>query len=120
MEQDETDWFSISFPRHCVFGHILLDTNPLDDVDSWKEIVQLSKKPRSIDPHRSNPIQIARKTTSNKKLQQKNKKARSVTLQLHGVHSKKIKGSKSGDTPDDIKLKNEHTSNDPISKISNI
>ena len=39
MEQDNTDRYSISFPRHCVFGHVLSDTDPLDDVDSWKEVV---------------------------------------------------------------------------------
>ena len=34
MEQDKADRFSISFPRHCVFGHVLSDTDPLDEVDS--------------------------------------------------------------------------------------
>ena len=65
MEQDKTDWFSISFPRHCVFGHVLLDTDPLNEVDSWKEVVQPSKKSRSVDPRRSNLIQTVRKKTSN-------------------------------------------------------
>ena len=68
MEQDREDSISISFPRHYVFGHVLLVTDPLDEVDSWKEVVQPSKKTRSIDPRRSNPIQTVRKTTSNKKL----------------------------------------------------
>ena len=68
MIQDKVDQFSISFPRHCVFGHVLLDTDPLDEVDSWKEVVRSSKKPRSIDPRRSNSIQTVRTTTSNKKL----------------------------------------------------
>ena len=49
MLQDKADRFSISFPRHGVFGHVLLDIDPLDEVDSWKEVVQPSKKPRS-DP----------------------------------------------------------------------
>ena len=40
MEQDKTDRFSISFPRHCVFGHVLSDTNPLDIMDSWKEVLR--------------------------------------------------------------------------------
>ena len=120
MEQDKTDRFSISFPRHCVFGHVLLDTNPLDEVDSWKEVVRPSKKPKSVEPCRLNPIQTARKTTNNKKLQQMNKKSRSVSMQLPGERDKKIKGSRSGKTPDDIKLSSEHTPNDPISTISNI
>ena len=38
-EQDSADRFSINFPRHCVLGHVLSDTNPLDEVDSWKEVV---------------------------------------------------------------------------------
>ena len=56
MEQDKADLFSVSFPRHCVFGHVLSATNSLDEVDSWMEVVQPSKKPRSVDPCRSNPI----------------------------------------------------------------
>ena len=39
MEQDKADRFPISFPRHCIFGHVLLDTNPHNNVDSWKEVV---------------------------------------------------------------------------------
>ena len=79
-KQNNANQFSINFPRHCVLGHILSDTDPLDDVDSWKEVVRPSKKLRSVDQRRSNPIQIVRKTTSNKKLGQKNKKSMSVTI----------------------------------------
>ena len=89
-------------------------------MDSWKEVVQPSKKPRSVDPRRSNPIQTAWKTTSNKKLRQKNKKSRSVTIQLSGDRDKKNKGSRSDNTPGHIKLRSEHTPNDPISTISDI
>ena len=32
------DCFHIDFPWHCVFGHVLLDSDPLNDVDSWKEV----------------------------------------------------------------------------------
>ena len=39
MEQDKADIFSISFPRHCVLGHVLSETDPLNEVDSWKEVV---------------------------------------------------------------------------------
>ena len=84
MEEGENDRFSISFPRNCVFGHVLSDTDPLDDMVPWKEVVRPSKKPRSVGPRRSNPIQITWKTTSNKKLKQHNKKSRSVALQLPG------------------------------------
>ena len=98
MEQDKRDRFSISIPRHCVFGHVLLDTNPLNNVDSWREVVQPSKKPRSVDPRRSNPIQTARKTTSNKILQQKSKKSRSVTIQTPEDRNNKNKESRSDNT----------------------
>ena len=33
LEQDKADRFYISFPRHCVLGHILSNTEPLDEVD---------------------------------------------------------------------------------------
>ena len=105
MEEDESDRFSISFSKNCVFGHVLSDTNPLDNMVPWKEVVQPSKKPRSVGPRRSNPIQTAQKTTSNKKLQQHNKKSRSVTIQLPGERDKKGKGPRSGNTLTDIKLR---------------
>ena len=68
--------FYINFPQHCVFGHILSDFNPLDNVDSWKEVVQQTKKLRSVGPHKSK----TKITTSNNKTNQKNKKSRSVTV----------------------------------------
>ena len=68
MIQDKVDRFSTSFPRHCVFGLVLSDTNSHDEVDSWKEVVRPSKKPRSVDPCRLNPILTVRKTTNNNKL----------------------------------------------------
>ena len=51
-EQDNADRCFVNFPRHCVLGHVLLDTDPLDEVDSWKKVVRPSKKPRSVDPRR--------------------------------------------------------------------
>ena len=68
--------FCIHFPQHCVFGHILLCSHLLDNVDSWKEVVQPIKKPRSVGLHKSKP----KKTTSKKKTNQKNKKSRSVIV----------------------------------------
>ena len=59
--------FCINFPCNCVLGHVLLDTNPLDDVDSWKKVVQPTRKPRSVGPHKSKPIQITEKTTKTRK-----------------------------------------------------
>ena len=120
MEQDKTDRFFISFPRYCVCGHVISDTNPLKDVDSWKEVVQPSKKPRSLDPCRSNPIQTARKTTSNKKLRQKNKKSRSVTVQIPEDCDNKYKGSRSENPPGHIKPRSERTSPDPVSTMADI
>ena len=33
-EQGRNNRFTINIPRHCVLGHVLLDINPLDEVDS--------------------------------------------------------------------------------------
>ena len=121
MVQDKADRFSISFPRHCcVFGHVLSDTNPLNKVDSWKEVVRPSKKSRSVDPRRSNPIQTVRKPTNNKKLQQKNEKSRSVTIQAPKDRNNKSKELRSDNTPGHIKPRSEYTPNDPISTICNL
>ena len=84
------------------------------------EVVQPSKKPRSVDPRKSNPIQTARKITSNKKLRQKNKKSRSVTIQIPEDCDNKNKGSRSENTPGHINPRSEHTPNDPISTISDL
>ena len=70
------DRFRINFPRHCVLGLFLLDSNLLDDLGPWKEVVQPTKKPRSVGPHKLKP----KKTTSKKKTNQKNLKSRSVTV----------------------------------------
>ena len=64
-EQDRNDQFFINFPRHCVLGHVLTDIDPLNDVDLWKEVVEPTKKPRSVDPHKYKLIQTGKKTTSN-------------------------------------------------------
>ena len=60
---DYIDCFTINFPRHCVLGHVLLDSDPLDELGSWTEVVRPTKKPRSVGPHKSKP----KKTTSKKK-----------------------------------------------------
>ena len=33
------DRFIINFPCHCVLGHVLSDSNPLDNLGPWKEVV---------------------------------------------------------------------------------
>ena len=78
------------------------------------------QKTKECNPRRSNPIQTARKTTSNKKLRQKNKKSRSVTIQIPEDCDNKNKGSRSENTPGHIKPRNERTPNNPISTISDI
>ena len=72
------DHFFINFPCHCVLGQVLLDTNLLDDAVLWKEVIQPSKKSRIVGPHKSKQ----EKTTNKKKTHQKNKKFKSVTLQI--------------------------------------
>ena len=74
-ELDYIDRFYINFPSHYVLKHVLSDSDPLDNVGSWKEVVQPTKQQRSVGPHRLKP----KKTTSKKKTHQKNKKSRSVT-----------------------------------------
>ena len=49
-----------------------MDSDPLDNLGPWKEVVQPTKKPRSVSPHKPKP----------KKTLQKNKKSRSVTIQI--------------------------------------
>ena len=73
-EPDYKDRFYINFPRHCVLGHS--DSDPFDNLGPWKEVVQPTKKLRSVGPHKSK----LKKTTSKKKTRQKNKKSRSVTI----------------------------------------
>ena len=50
------DRFCINFPCHYVLGHVLSDIDPLEDVDSWKEVVPLTRKARSVGPHKSKPM----------------------------------------------------------------
>ena len=53
-----------------------MDSDLLDDVDSWKGVVSPTKKPRSVGPHKLKP----KKTTSKKKTNQKNRKSKSVIV----------------------------------------
>ena len=75
-EPDYMDCFHVNFPRHCVLGHVLLDSDLLNNLGSWKEVVRPTKLLRSVGPHKSKP----NKTTSKKKTRQKNKKSRSVAV----------------------------------------
>ena len=39
-EPDYKDLFLINFPRHSVLGHVLSDSDPLDDLGPWKVVIQ--------------------------------------------------------------------------------
>ena len=113
MEQNKADQFSVSFPRYCVLGYVLLDTDPLDEVDSWKEVVGN----QGVHTHTD---QIQYKTMSNKKLLQKNKRSRSVTIQIPEDRINKNKESRSDNTTSHTKPRSEYTSDNPISIISDL
>ena len=70
-EPDYIDCFSINFPCQCVLGHVPLDSDVLDELGSWTEVVRPTKKPRVCRPAqiKSKP----KKTVSKKKTRQKNK-----------------------------------------------
>ena len=80
-------------------------------MDSWKEVVRPTKKPRSVDPQKSKPIQAIKK--QNKKIRQRNKKSRSVTIQVPEDGRNKNKELRSDDTLGHIKPRSESTSNNP-------
>ena len=54
-EPDYIDCFCINFTQHCVLGHVLSDSDPLNNMDSWKEVVQPSRNPRSVGPSKLKP-----------------------------------------------------------------
>ena len=39
-EVNYKDHFIINFPRHCVLGHVISDSDPLDDLGPWKVVIQ--------------------------------------------------------------------------------
>ena len=54
-EPDYIDSFCIHFPQHCVLGHVLFNSDPPGNMDSRKEVVQPSRKPRNVGQHKSKP-----------------------------------------------------------------
>ena len=72
------DLFCINIPYHCIPKQVPLDTDLLDNLVLWKEVVRPTKKPRIVGLHKSNP----KKTTNKKKTGQKNKKYRSANTQI--------------------------------------
>ena len=63
-----TGRFCINYPIQCVLGYVLLDSNLLDKVDLWKEIVQPSRNSRSVGPRKPKPKPKPKKSTSQKKI----------------------------------------------------
>ena len=48
------DRFYINFPYHCVLKQVPSRKNLLANMVLWKEVVQPTKKPRSVGPQKSN------------------------------------------------------------------
>ena len=61
-DSEYIDRFRINFPCHCVLNQVDSNTNLLDNVILIKVALQLTKKPRSVGPHRLK----LNKTTSKK------------------------------------------------------
>ena len=45
-EPDYFDRFCINYPQHCVFGHSLLDSNPLNNADSLRKLYNQPRNQR--------------------------------------------------------------------------
>ena len=69
---DYIDCFRINFPCHCVLDQVDSDTDLLDNVLLTKNILQSTKKTRSVGPHKPK----SEKTTSNKKSHLKTRNSR--------------------------------------------
>ena len=119
-EHGSKNRFYSSFSRHCVLGHVFSNIYPLDDVDSWKEVVRPTKKPRSVGPHKSKPIQTIKKTTNNKRICQKNRKSRIVTIQIPEDHRIKNKESRSDSAQRPKKPRRVMAQKNPMNKISEL
>ena len=120
MEQGSANQFSINFPRHCVLGYGLFDTSPLNEVDSWEEVVQPTNKPTSVDPRRLKLIKTLKKTTNNKKTHQRNKKSRRVIIQVSKDQRNKNKEPRRDSTSGRIKPRSESAPNNLISTVSEL
>ena len=55
------DYFLINFPYHCVLNQVDSDKYMLDNVVLRKDVLQPTKKPRSVGPHKSKPEKTTRK-----------------------------------------------------------
>ena len=60
VDNNFPDRFRLNFPPHSVFGHVLDGDDPLDEVDSWNEVLP-SRKPRSVGKRKSAPAKTATK-----------------------------------------------------------
>ena len=80
-DPDYSDYFCINFSCHCVLNQVDSDTNLLDNMFLTKDVLQPTKKPRSVGPHRLKS-EKSEKSTSKKKSRLKSKKFKSVSTQL--------------------------------------
>ena len=74
--------FSINFPLQHTLTKIDLNTNPLDKVILTEVVLQPTKKPRSVGPHKS----ISKKNGNKEKSCLGNKKFRSMNKSLYATH----------------------------------
>ena len=70
----------INFSFHGALNQVDLSTNLLDEVILTKVVLQSTKKPRSVGPHKS----IPKKNRNKKKSSLENKKFRTVSKSLYG------------------------------------
>ena len=73
--------FCINFPFHSALNQVGSSTSLLDEVILTEVVLQPTKKPRSVGPHKT----IPRKNNNKKKSRLENKKFRSVSRPLYGV-----------------------------------
>ena len=85
-----------------------------------RESCTTNQKLRNVEPRKLKPIKTLNKTTNNKITHQRNKKSRSVTIQVPEDYRNKNKEPRSDSTPGHIKPRSESTPNDPISTISDL
>ena len=74
---------NINFPHHHAFNQVDLNTNLLDKAILTKVVLQPTKKPRSVGPHKS----ILKKNCNKRKSRLGNKKFRSVGKPLYWIHA---------------------------------
>ena len=77
------DFFNTNFPLHPALNQVDLNTNLLDNVILTEVVLQPTKKPRSVGPHKL----ISKKNGNKRKSRLGNKKFRSVIKPLYLIHT---------------------------------